>query len=107
MRRLPRLHRSRRRMRPVHPLPPILVRLRPIVRSITSDPKRKLLAFALAGSMLTTSLAAIAAPPQDAESVAMFDEGRRLMTKGDYAGAITQFEKIVQKTRAVGALLNL
>lgn len=37
----------------------------------------------------------------------MFDEGRRLMAKGDYAGAVPQFEKILQKTHAVGALLNL
>jgi len=41
------------------------------------------------------------------EAVALFEEGRKLMGKGDYAAAIERFEKILAKTRSVGALLNL
>jgi hypothetical protein len=77
------------------------------VRSIISDPKRKLCAAALAFVVLSTAGLTFAAPPQDAEVVAAFEEGRRLMARGDYQGAIAQFEKILEKTRAVGALLNL
>ncbi len=40
-------------------------------------------------------------------AVAAFDEGRRLMSAGDTAGAIAKFEQSVRATRTVGALLNL
>jgi hypothetical protein len=75
------------------------------VRSIISRPVRFLTAAALAVAMSTASFASSAAP--DPEAAALFDEGRKLMNKGDYAGAVPKFQQILQKTKAVGALLNL
>jgi serine/threonine-protein kinase len=49
--------------------------------------------------------AASAAP--DAEAVAFFDEGRKLMAAGKYADAIARFEESLRHARTVGALLNL
>ncbi len=60
---------------------------------------------ALAFAMGTAALPAWSAP--DPEAAALFDEGRKLMGKGDYAGAIPKFQKILEKQKAVGALLNL
>jgi hypothetical protein len=67
------------------------------------------LSVALAACAFTTARGARADTPTSpsAEAVAAFDEGRKKMAEGDYAGAIAKFEQSVKSTRTVGALLNL
>jgi hypothetical protein len=69
---------------------------------------RFLLLVAVGAAGVSASTARADAPlAPNPEAVAFFDEGRRLMAGGDYAGAIPKFEQSLKATRTVGSLLNL
>src|SRR5690242_14086811 len=57
--------------------------------------------------LLAALLCTAPAFAQKAEANVLFDEGRALMTKKDYAGAISKLEQSQQLDPAVGTLLNL
>jgi hypothetical protein len=68
----------------------------------------RLFAFALPlAALLAAGVPARADGPADAEAVAFFDQGRKLMADGKYAEASLRFEESVRHGRTVGALLNL
>lgn len=68
---------------------------------------RALAAFAFSSAIAFASAARADTAAPDPAAVALFDQGRQLMTAGKVAEACPKFEDSLKITRSVGGLLNL